>query len=285
MISGPAVTGDAVIVGSLDADVISLKRADGAEVWRKKMSSEVLGPPAGEGEIIVARSVDGRVYGLNATSGERVWSFDRVVPNLVLRGSSAPLVVGTQAYVGMDNGRVVGLRIADGQPIWEQAVAVPSGRTELERLTDVDGDLLDGPNCIVAASFGGEVACLQAESGEPIWRRSIRSYNGMAASEDKLFVTDDTGTIWGLDLRTGAAAWKQEALLYRRLSAPAYFDGHVVVGDFEGYLHWIDPSTGTVVARMRAGSEPIMTAPVAGSDKLYVINSTGRIAAIESRKQ
>lgn len=285
VISGPAVTGDAVIVGTLDAEVISLKRSDGSESWRKKMSSEVLGPPAGEGEIVVARSVDGRVYGLNATSGERVWSFDRVVPNLVLRGSSAPLLIGTQAYIGMDNGRVVGLRLADGQPIWEQAVAVPSGRTELERLTDVDGDLLDGPDCIVAASFGGEVACLQAESGEALWRRSIRSYSGMAASEDKLFVTDDTGTVWGLDLRTGAAAWKQDALLYRRLSAPAYFDGHVVVGDFEGYLHWIDPSTGAIVARMRAGSEPIVTAPVAGTDKLYVINSNGRIAAIESRKQ
>lgn len=284
VISGPAVTGDAVIVGTLDAEVISLQRSSGKENWRKKISSEVLGPPAGEGEIIVARSIDGRVFGLNATSGERVWSFDRVVPNLVLRGNSAPLLIGGQAYVGMDNGRVVGLRVADGQPLWEQAVAVPSGRTELERLTDVDADLLDGPECIVAASFGGEIACLQAESGEALWRRSIRSYSSMTASADKLFVTDDTGTLWGLDLRTGAAAWKQDALLYRRLSAPAYFEDHVVVGDFEGYLHWIDPSTGAIVARVRAGSDPIVSAPVAGEGKLYVINSTGRLAAIETRK-
>lgn len=284
VVSGPAVTGDAIIVGTLDAEVISLKRSDGKENWRKTMSSEVLGSPAGEGEIIVARSIDGRVYGLNSTSGERVWSFDRVVPNLVLRGNSSPLLIGGQAFVGMDNGRVVGLRLADGQPLWEQAISVPSGRTELERLTDVDADLLDGPDCIVAASFGGEVACLQAESGEALWRRTIRSYSSMAASEDKLFISDDTGTLWGLDLRTGAAAWKQEDLQYRRLSAPAYFDGHVVVGDFEGYLHWIDPSTGAVVARVRAGSDPIVSAPVAGEGKLYVINSTGRLAAIETRK-
>jgi outer membrane protein assembly factor BamB len=284
VISGPSVSGDQILVGTLDAEVISLKRSDGSEQWRAKTSSEVLGAPVAEGEIVVARSVDGRVYGLSASAGERVWTFDRTVPNLVLRGVSAPLVIGGVAYVGMDNGRVASLRVNDGTPVWEQAIAVASGRTELERLVDVDAALLDGPDCIVAASFGGEVACLESGSGQILWRRSIRSYSGMAASEDKLFVTDDTGAVWGLDLRTGAAAWKQEDLLYRRLSAPGYFDGHVVVGDLEGYLHWIDPSTGAIVARSRVGSDPIIHAPVAGEDKLYVMNSVGRIAAVESRK-
>lgn len=284
VISGPTVSGDQVLVGTLDAEVIALKRSDGSEIWRSKTSSEVLSAPVADGEIVIARSVDGRVYGLNASLGERVWSFDRVVPNLVLRGSSSPLVIGGIAYIGMDNGRVASLRVSDGTPVWEQAISVPSGRTELERLTDVDADLLDGPDCIIAASFGGEVACLEAGSGQALWRRSIRSYHAMAASEDKLFVTDDTGALWGLDLRTGAAAWKQEGLLYRRLSAPGYFDGHVVVGDLEGYLHWIDPSTGAIVARSRVGSDPIFHAPVAGENKLYVMNAVGRIAAVEPRK-
>lgn len=284
VISGPSVSTDQVLVGTLDAEVIALRRADGGELWRGKASSEVIGPPAGEGEIVVARSVDGRVYGLSASAGTRIWTFDRDVPNLVLRGSSAPLMIGGRAYIGMDNGRVASLRVSDGMPVWEQAISVPSGRTELERITDVDADLLDGPDCIVAASFGGEVACLEAESGEALWRRSIRSYAGMAASTDKLFVSDDTGTVWGLDLSTGAAAWKQEGLLYRRLSAPAFFDGYVVVGDLEGYLHWLDPSTGAFVARLRVGSDPIVMPPVASEDKLYVMNVSGRIAAIESRK-
>lgn len=284
VISGPSVSGDQVLVGTLDAEVIALKRSDGTELWRSKTSSEVISSPVGSGEIVVARSVDGRVYGLNATAGQRVWSFDRDVPNLVLRGSSAPLIIGGRAYVGMDNGRVASLRLNDGEPVWEQAIAVPSGRTELERLTDVDAELLDGPDCLLAASFGGEVACLEAESGDVVWRRSIRSYTGMAATEDKLIVTDDVGAVWGLDLHTGAAAWKQEAFLYRRLSAPAYFEGHVVVGDFEGYLHWLDPSTGAVVGRSRVGSDPIVRAPVPAEGKLFVMNSTGRISAVASGK-
>ncbi|MGQ0620799.1 MAG: outer membrane protein assembly factor BamB [Panacagrimonas sp.] len=284
VISGPGVSGDTVLVGTLDAEVIALKRADGSERWRKSVSSEVLGPPSGDGSMVVVRSIDGRIFGLNAGDGERVWSFDRGVPNLVLRGNSAPLVVGTQAIVGMDNGRVASLRLVDGQPQWEQAVTVPSGRTELERLTDIDADLLEVPECVLAASFGGEVACLAPDSGEALWRRSIRSYTGMAASAEKVFVTDDTGVVWGLDLRSGAAAWKQETLLYRKLSPPVYFGGYVVVGDFEGYLHWIDPADGKLVARMRAGSDPILLAPVATADRLFVMNAEGRIAAIQKNK-
>lgn len=284
IISGPSVSGDAVLVGTLDAEVISLKRADGVERWRRAMSSEVLSPPVAGGEVVVARSIDGRVYGLTAAEGERVWSFDRAVPSLILRGSSAPLVVDGRVVIGMDNGRVAGLRLSDGKALWEQPVSVPAGRTELERLADVDADLVDGPDCVIAASVGGELACMNMDSGEILWRRAIRSYSGMVVSDDKLFVTDDSGVIWALDLRTGAAAWKQDALLYRRLSAPGYFDGHLVVGDMEGYLHWIDPSSGAIVARARAGSDPIMTAPVASNDMLYVMNSVGRIAAFEKLK-
>jgi outer membrane protein assembly factor BamB len=207
------------------------------------------------------------------------------VPNLVLRGSSAPLVAGNAAIVGMDNGRIASLKLADGTPQWEQAVSVPSGRTELERLTDIDADLIDGPDCIFAASFGGDVACLDSGSGEVAWRRSVRSYTGMTMSDDRLFVTDESGVVWALDQKTGAAAWKQEALLYRKLSPPAFFGGYVVVGDFEGYLHWLDPSTGAIVGRSREGSVPIMAPLVATADELYVMNVDGRIAAIELQKK
>lgn len=283
VISGPGVSGDMVLVGTLDAEVIALKRADGSELWRKKISSEVLGPPAGDGNVVVARSIDGRIFGLGASDGERIWSFDRNPPSLMLRGNSSPLLMGSQAIVGLDSGRVASLRLVDGQPQWEQAVTVPSGRTELERITDIDADLVETPDCVLAASYGGEVACLSPSSGEAIWRRSIRSYSGMAISEDKVFVTDDSGVTWGLDLRSGAAVWKQESLQYRRLSPPVWFGGYVVVGDFEGYLHWMNPADGKIVARMRAGSAPILLAPVATEDRLFVMNAEGRIAAIRHK--
>ncbi len=283
--SGPSVSGDLVLVGTLDAEVIALKRADGSEVWRAPLSSEVLGPPVGDGNVVVARSVDGRVFGLSAADGQRLWNFDRSVPELVLRGLSKPIISGSSVIVGMENGRLVSLSLADGEAQWEQPIAVPQGRTVLDRLVDIDGDMIEGDDCLYVASFGGEVACLSPTSGEVAWRRGVKSYNALALGGGKLLVSDESGVVWALDARSGAAAWKQEGLLYRKLSPPIYFHGYVVVGDFEGYLHWLDPSDGKIVARTRLGSDPIVAPPVATDNLLYVLGKSGKLAAISLDKK
>ena len=278
--SGPSVSGDAVLVGTLDGEVIALKRADGKQLWRSKLSSEVLTAPAGNGSLLVAKTIDGKVYGLSANKGERQWVFDRSVPNLTLRGLSAPVIDGDHAFVGMDNGRLIALHLADGSPIWEQGVAVGTGRTELERLTDIDAELLISGNSIYAVSFGGELTCMDTETGQVTWRRSIKSYSGIALVGELLVVTDDNGVVWALDVKTGAASWKQEGLLYRKLSPPAVFADRIVVGDFEGYLHWLDPKDGHIVARSHPGSDPIRAPMVAGQNLLYVMDAEGQISAV-----
>lgn len=284
VISGPSVSGNAVLVGTLDGDVIALKRADGKPLWKARVSSEVMAAPRGDGDRVVARAGDGRVFGLSAVSGARLWTFDRTVPNLTLRGLAPPLIYGARVFVGMDNGRVAALNLADGVVSWEQAVAVPTGRNELERITDIDAELVGEGGAIFAVSFGGELAALNGNNGNVLWRRSIKSYSGLTLLDDKVVVTDEAGVVWGLDAGTGAAAWKLEDLQYRKLSAPGVLDGYVVVGDFEGYLHWIDPKDGRIVARNRVGSDPIRAAPVAGGGLLYVMNVEGRITALKSGK-
>jgi outer membrane protein assembly factor BamB len=281
---GPGVSGDLVVVGTLEGEIIALKRTDGTEVWRAQLSSEALATPVGDGNVIVARSVDGRVFGLAASNGARLWTFDRTVPELVLRGMSQPLIIGPVVIIGMENGRMVSLNLADGQVRWEQPISVPSGRTVLDRLVDIDGGMVLGEECLYVASFGGEVVCIDPTSGQVGWRRGVKSFNSLEAGGDKVFVSDESGVIWGLDAKSGAAAWKQEGLLYRHSSPPAYFGGYVVVGDFEGYLHWMDPSSGKIVARSRIGSSPIVAKPVASENLLYVQNADGRLAAISLKK-
>ncbi|HEX4895216.1 MAG TPA: PQQ-binding-like beta-propeller repeat protein, partial [Solimonas sp.] len=237
-------------------------------------------PPAGDGDVVVARAGDGKIYGLSAASGTRLWVYDSSVPNLTLRGLSMPQVSGNRVFAGLDNGRVAALRLGDGQPAWEQVVAAPTGRNELERLTDVDAIVLvDGPE-VFAVSFGGEIVCLAADSGRVIWRRSVKSYSGIARLGDLVVVTDDAGVVWGLEAQSGAAVWKNEDLAWRKLSAPAVYRGSLVVGDYKGYLHWLDPKDGRIVARSRAGSDPIQAAPVAQSDILYVLGTGGRLTAL-----
>lgn len=284
VISGPSVAGNAVFVGTLDAEVIALSRADGKILWRARLPSEVLAPPAGDGDTVVVRSVDGHVAGLSAATGETQWLVDRSVPNLTLRGLSAPVIDGNRVFIGFDNGRIAALRTGDGQPVWEQVLSVPTGRTELDRLIDIDAGLMLIGGDIYAVSFGGDLACIDADTGQILWRRSIKSYTGMTLAGDLVVVTDESGVVWALDSHTGAAAWKQDALLYRKLSPPASFAGYVVVGDYEGYLHWLDPKDGRIVGRSRAGGDPIRS-PMAATDKLlYVLNEAGKITAVSAQR-
>lgn len=283
IIAGPAVVGNSVIAGTMDAQVVAVKRADGARAWQARLSSEVLSPPAGDGDRVIVRTSDGHIYGLDAVTGAERWKVERTVPNLTLRGLSQPTVVGNRAFIGLDNGRVLALRTSDGQVLWEQVVTPPTGRNELDRITDIDAPVMAEGSEVFAASFGGEIACLDDATGQILWRRSVKSYTGMARTDKALVVSDDAGVVWGLDPTTGAELWKNESLKYRQLSAPAVFRGYVVAGDFEGYLHWLDPKDGHLVARNRAGSDPIRAAPVVADDTLYVLSNQGRLSAIGVR--
>ncbi|MBL6751314.1 MAG: outer membrane protein assembly factor BamB [Nevskia sp.] len=283
VISGPTLDDALVLVGTLDGEVIALKRADGSQVWRGQAPSEALAPPVGSGDTVVAKAVDGRVYGLDAASGSHKWTFDRNEPNLSLRGLSPPLILGERVYVGMDNGKLAQLGLADGQAVWEQTITVPTGRSDVDRMTDIDADLLPSGDGLYVVTFGGDLTLIDLASGNARWRRSVRSYSGMALGGDKLFVSDDAGTVWAFDAASGAVAWKQPGFKNRRLSPPAVFQGFVVVGDFDGHLHWLSTEDGKVVGRNRVGSDPITAAPIVAGDLMYVMNSRGLLEAFEAR--
>lgn len=283
VISGPSVNGDQVLVGTLDGQVIALKRADGKELWRSQAPSEALAAPVGAGNTVVAKAVDGRQYGLDAATGERRWAFDRNEPNLTLRGLSAPLIIGNRVYTGLDNGKLSVLNLADGSQVWEQTISVPTGRGELDRVDDIDADMLPGSDGLFVVTYGGDLALVDYNTGDSRWRRGVKSYSGMALGGDKLFVTDDDGTVWALDVATGAVAWKSQELKYRRLSPPAFFKGYVVVGDYKGYLHWLSPADGKIVGRTRLGSDPVAAPPVVAGDLLYVMDVAGKLRAYDTR--
>ena len=282
LIAGPAVNGSLVLLGTLDAEVIALKREDGTVAWRVPVSSEVLAPPVRDGSVVVVRCGDGKVFGLSADSGARLWSFDRAVPALTLRGLSAPLIHAGVVYLGLDNGRAAALKLENGEVLWEQVVTAPSGRSELERIVDVDGDLLVTSAGVYAVSFGGELAAIGLEEGRVAWRRPIKSHTGVALAGDRLVVSDEDGFVWALDAQTGASVWKQEALKYRRLSAPVALGPYIVVADFEGYLHWLAPEDGRIVGRAHPVDDPVTATMIVRDDVLYVLDRDGDVAAIEA---
>lgn len=277
---GPGAGDGVVLLGTANGEVVALNMTDGGERWRSPLSSEVLSVPAISNGTVIVHTVDGKLFGLEATTGTERWRYEREVPVLTLRGSSSPVVVGTTAYVGMPGGKLIAVRVDNGGLIWEGNVTVPTGRSELQRLADVDGDPVIRGGGVFVATFQGDVAALTQDNGRLAWRREMSTYSGVAAGSRYLVVADADGVVWALEPRSGEPAWSQDALKYRKLSAVALLGDLVVVGDFEGYLHWLNSADGALMARTRVGRDPISTGVVVVDDVLYVLGDGGDLHAI-----
>ena len=278
---GPGAGEGLVLVGTSDAEVIALDQQSGEERWRARVSSEVLSVPAAAEGVVVVHTVDGKLFGLESTNGNQRWMYERKVPVLTLRGSGSPVISGGAVFVGMAGGKLIALRIDNGNLLWDLNVTVPSGRSELERLADIDGDPIVKGGGVFVATYQGNVAAIEQRTGRLAWRRKISAYSGMGADRLGLYVADAEGVVWGLDPRTGSARWSQDAMKNRKLSNVAALGGLVVVGDFEGYLHWLDRADGRLIARTRVGSDPITTGLQVFDGVLYVLGDGGELAAVQ----
>lgn len=277
---GPGAGEGLVLVGTSDAEVIALEADSGEERWRAKVSSEVLSVPAINGGVVVVHTIDGKLFGLESTNGDRRWQYEREVPVLTLRGSGSPVLSGGVAFVGMAGGKLIALRVDNGNLLWDVNVTIPGGRSELERLADIDGDPIVMHGGVFVATYQGEVGAVEQRSGRLAWQRKMSSYSRMGADSEGLFVSDAEGVVWGLDPRNGNARWSQDSLKNRKLSNVAVLGNLVVVGDFEGYLHWLDRNDGRLLARTRVGSDPITTGLQVFDGTLYVQGDGGELAAV-----
>lgn len=277
---GPGVGAGLVVVGGRNGEVVALDTETGAERWKTTVTSEVISAPLVDGGLVIVRSGDGRTFGLNAADGTRKWVFDRGLPNLSVRGNGSPVAGGEMVYLGYDDGAVIALRMADGQRAWEQLVAQPDGRNELERLSDVDGEIQVGLSELYATSFRGQTMAITLSNARPLWTRDVGGYGGLAMSTDKVVLADNDGTVWALDRTGGTAMWKQEGLARRWLTSPAVQGNYAVVGDLDGYLHWLSLDDGRIVGRVRADRSPILATPqVSPTGTLYVLTSDGELSA------
>jgi len=277
--AGPAVGDGLVVVGTTSGMVIALELADGKQRWRATMSGEVLAAPLVAGDRVVVRSVDGRMRALNAADGSEAWMVEDVVPRLTLRGTSAPVRAGDVVIGGFDSGRIMAVALASGDILWQAQVSSPRGRTELERIADIDAAVRVAGEEIYAIGYQGRIAMVALDTGQVWWARDLSSYRGIGLDDDQLYVATSDGDVVALRRRDGGTVWEQTGLKRRALSTPVTHAGAVVVGDFEGYLHWMDRGSGRFVARQRLGSTRIAATPLVIGDRLFVMDEGGKIAA------
>lgn len=276
---GPGAGDGLVAVGTLDGDVVALDAATGAQRWTAKVPNEVIARPAVGQGLVVVRSNDGRVTAFDAATGERRWFWGRELPALTVRGNAPVALAPGHAFVGTDDGKLEALSLSDGRVLWEQEVGQPDGRTELERMADVDGaPVIDG-SVVFASSYRNRTMAFEGPSGRPLWAAENGGAGGVGVASDRVVVSDAAGIVWGIDKYVGTAYWSQPALVRRSLGPAAVHGDYAVVGDYNGYLHWMRLSDGEFAARERVGRSAVASRPVVADGILVVQDVEGDLSA------
>src|SRR5450631_708496 len=280
--AGPAAGSGLVILGSSKGTLIALDAANGRERWRVHVNSELLSAPAISEKVVVLRSVDGRLHGLDSANGKELWQVEQQVPRLSLRGTATPIIAKELAISGFDNGKVMAVSLTTGDTVWDTSLLSAHGSTELDRLVDIDSAVRVVGDDVFAAGFQGRTAMLALDSGQVWWSHDMSSYRGLAVDADNLYVTQSDGIVVALRQRDGSELWRNQKLKLRRLSTPVLTSTAVAIADFQGYMHWLDKTTGELVARVRIAKERVTNSPVAIDDTIVVLTDGGKLAAFRA---
>ena len=285
-ITGLAGNDQILIATSQDGDIVAYREADEELelLWKTRIESEIRATPLIDNDQVFVRSVDGKLRSLAIADGNEQWVVARSVPALSLTGNSEPLVQGELVFAGFDDGKLIAYDRVTGQTRWESTISAPGGRTEIERLVDVDGSFVLRDGVIYVSSFQGRLAAIQAVSGDLLWSREFSSYQPIAIDDDALYLSADNSHLWAIDRRTGTAFWKQDVLHARKITAPAILGDNLVVADLDGYLHWFSRSEGTLLGRIRTSYTRNYVQPITWQDSVLTLDRQGLLASVSIRQ-
>jgi len=272
-----------VVAGSNDGEIVALDAASGDERWQVAVTSEVLGSPAVGGGKVLVQTVNGKLTALSAATGATEWVIQQSMPALSVRGTSSPVIARGRVVSGFDNGRVASYDLDDGGVLWNVLMEPPSGRTELDRLIDVDASPVVVGNDVYAAAYQGRIGAIDLDSGRLLWSRELSAHSGFSVDVGAIYVANQRSELVALSRGSGRELWRRKDLRNRDVTGPAILGNSVVVGDFEGFAHWFDLATGELQARVKAGGERFTSQPLVHDGVAYVMNDAGSIYALSIR--
>ncbi|QEZ47061.1 outer membrane protein assembly factor BamB [Cupriavidus oxalaticus] len=274
--SGPGSDGSVTAVAGEKGAIYAFD-ASGKQIWKKQVNGEVLSAPLVGNGLVVVRTTDTRVFGLDAETGERRWIYQRSQTPLNLRAAMGMAFAGDGIVMGFPGGKLGVLTPGNGVLRWESTISYPKGVSEIERLNDVTGQPMISGRQVCATTFQGRVACLELATGQPQWGKDFSSPSGPAQDDNAIYASDERSVVHAFDRQNGSERWKNDQMRNRRLGAPLALGRSVVMGDFEGYVHFLSREDGQVVARMKTDGSAITAAPVVAGQTLVIQTRDGDV--------
>ena len=278
--SGTAAGFGIVVISDIEGNVIALDQKDGTELWSSNVKGEVLSKVAIDAQLVVVKTGSGELLGLNKENGQIEWSYRSKLPLLTVRGSSSPVIVDNMIYVSFDNGRLSVFELNTGFQVWDGAISYVSGVSELENLIDSDSDPVVDGTLIYTTNYQGNLNIFDTTQKRSVWSYETSSFYSPILTRGMITVIEANSGIRSFSVKTLQESWMNEDYINRGLSNAVTFKGNLVLGDFEGYIHLIDPINGRTIAREKISKKPIKTI-LSRSDSLYVIDEAFNLFSIK----
>lgn len=278
---GPGVGSGQVVVASSKGDVIALNVENGNENWRTKITGEVLSTPDVSAEQVAVRSANGTLNVLNANNGASLWLNEQEVPRLSLRGSSTPIITSGVVLSASDAGKVSSYDALDGAVLWDRLLGIPRGTTELDRLVDIDGNMQLNETSLFVVGYNSRLAKIDARNGSILWAKDHSSSTGVNLDWKNVYISNSDSHVVALEQANGNQVWKNEEYQYRELSAPVSTGTTVIVGDLEGFVHFLSAEDGSTIARQKISKSPIRAPGVYADNIVYMQSDDGTLVAFE----
>lgn len=280
IVSGPDVAHGKVIVSTDNGSVVALSKYDGQLLWEAPLASEVLGKVAITNKAVIAKTMDGHLYALDLSNGTKIWKQEHGAPSLILKASSSPLVVGNVVLAGYSDGKLDAVDLANGRVLWQRGIAYANGASDVERLVDIDADLLLRNKWLYMASYQGFIGAFDFEDGQFVWSKQASVYKNMAMDADTLYVTDSHDVLWAYQLSSGQVKWKQTILKGYGLTEPVLLGSKIILGDKKGQMHVLAKANGSLIGREMIGA-PIYISPEESHGRIIVMTADGMIHAYQ----
>jgi len=281
---GVGYGGNMIFVGSHDGILYALREDDGTLLWQAQLSSEILSPADSDGDFVAVQTLDGKLFALNTETGEQIWVYETEMPVLTLYGTSAPLIAKGRVGAGFANGKIVVLEGDSGAPVWEGRLTLPRGQTELDRLSDIDGQLLLVGEVLYVSGYHGSVAAISRTTGRTLWSKDSSSHHGVSIAGSRLFVVDMDDNVVSMRSSGGQQLWVNNEFRNRGLIQPLGIGAYVVAADKDGYLHVLSANDGHVVGRTHVDGSGVHVPIATDGETLYVLDADGGLTAYRINK-
>ncbi len=280
--SGVEAAEGLVVVGSQKGQLFALDQQTGEQKWTAQLTGALLAPSLIHAGRVISVSNDGMVYAHEVASGAQVWTYNLPNVQFSLRGMAAPVPLDARnVLIASSNAYIYALDALSGVPKLQRRVAVSDGRSDIQRLVDIDGEPVVAGQFVVTTSYQGQVTVLDLASQQVIWSEDASSIQRPEVVGNGVFVAQTDGKIKAFEISSGQPLWENDQLLNRQLSNPVMLGTDLVVGDLDGVLHLIDPRTGQITGRSKTSGEVRNLRVI--DNQLYVSTRKGALSIWQNR--